>query len=117
MHNKNESVRRSIERTFKVICSESMPDARQVEVGVTESPRIYILRMLLRNLPEVDVKSDHCEEYFNLTTYLMKLCQNNFKAQEQGKLILEDGSFSSHALLEWCIRSLRQRPTYEDRYF
>lgn len=116
MHNKNESVRKSIERTFKVICSESMIDVR--EDGVTESPRVYVLRMLLRNLPEVDVKSDHCEEYFNLTTFLMKLCQTHFKNQQQehDKLFLEDGSFSSHALLDWCIRSLRQRPTYEDRY-
>jgi hypothetical protein len=83
-----------------------------------ESPRIYILRMLLRNLPEVDVKSDHCEEYFNLTSYLMKFCQSNFKAHhvEHGHLFLEDGSFSSHALLDRCIRFLRQRPTFEDRY-
>jgi len=85
MHNSNENVRKSIERTFKIICSESMIDLRSqdslLQEGITESPRVYILRILIRNLPEIEVKSDHCEEYFNLITFLMKLCQPQFKNQ------------------------------------
>jgi hypothetical protein len=46
---------------------------------ITEAPKVYILRLLLKNLPDVEVCSDNCEEFFNLITYLMKLCQGNFK--------------------------------------
>ena len=110
--------------------------------SVTESPRVYILKILLKNLPDVDVKSDNCEEFFNLITHLMKLCQASFKQsqatsssiidehQSEGiqmtetmstntlkqRFFLEDGSFSSFTLLQWCIYQLKMRPTYEDRY-
>jgi hypothetical protein len=36
------------------------------------APKVYILKILLQNLPEISDKSDYCEEYFNLITYLMK---------------------------------------------
>lgn len=38
------------------------------------SPKVYILKILIKNLPDVNVKSDNCEEYFNLITYLIKIC-------------------------------------------
>jgi hypothetical protein len=35
-------------------------------------PKVYILRLLLKNLPDINQKSDFCEEFFNLITHLMK---------------------------------------------
>jgi hypothetical protein len=39
---------------------------------VIVSPKVYILKILLRNLPDKHEKSEFCEEYFNLLTHLMK---------------------------------------------
>jgi len=30
--------------------------------------------------------------------------------------MLEDGSFSATALLQWCVQQLIERPTFEDKY-
>jgi hypothetical protein len=35
---------------------------------IIESPKVHILRILLKNLPDVEVRSDYCEEFFNLIT-------------------------------------------------
>lgn len=80
MHNSNESVRRSIERTFKIISNEGgelkamNPTNNEDNVLKHNAvpPKVYILRILLKNLPEITDKSDYCEEFFNLITYLMK---------------------------------------------
>ncbi|CDW85633.1 ubiquitin carboxyl-terminal hydrolase family protein [Stylonychia lemnae] len=137
MYSSNEQVRKSLERTFKIICSEkiiqgqsknqeSQSSGEQLDV---ESPKIYILRILLNNMPEINQKSDSCEEYFNLLTQLISQCKHNFiinpknesnSYQDQNKLkqqiILDGKNFSSNALLEWCINQLKIRPTYEDKY-
>jgi len=83
-------VRRSIERTFKTICNdyESAKSTSGAQAASSENeqlpqvpPKVYILRLLLKNLPEVNEKSDHCEEYFNLITHLIKQCASNFKLE------------------------------------
>lgn len=98
MQNSNENVRKSIERTFKIICNEGammekpkqfnqdeqMSDVDSQKVPEVPSklsvhPKVYILKILLLNLPEINEKSDFCEEFFNLITYLMKQCQSSFK--------------------------------------
>ena len=61
MFNSNENVRKSLERTFRVICtqleikpnSDLMTDSQQIE-----SPKLYILKILLKNLPDISKKSD-----------------------------------------------------------
>jgi hypothetical protein len=93
------------------------------------SPKAYILKLLLRNLPDKQEKSEFCEEYFNLLTHLMKQCSSSFKYYSSSpppksfkdhipnrKFDLDDGNFSSLDLLSWCVYQLKFRPTYEDRY-
>lgn len=92
-----------------------------------EAPKIYILRMLLKNLPDKNQQSELCEEYFNLVTALIRECPQQFKINKEDvqkrsdslskeAIILGDGSFSAVSLLFWCIQQLNERPTYEDRY-
>ena len=95
LKNSNENVRKSIERTFKIICNEDavnqskyvpkdelMNDdsslnkaAEELQGKLPISPKVYILKILLLNLPDTNEKTDYCEEFFNLITYLMKQCQ------------------------------------------
>jgi len=53
----------------------------------TPPPRVYILRLLLKNLPDITDKSDHCEEYFNLITHLMKQSASSFKVESTENLL------------------------------
>jgi hypothetical protein len=66
-------VRKSIERTFKIICNEG-GDIKSFNIQAEVPPKVYILRILLQNLPNINEKSDYCEEFFNLITFLMKQC-------------------------------------------
>jgi len=130
-------VRRSIERTFKTICNDydSAKTSSGAHAASSESeqlpqvpPKVYILRLLLKNLPDVTEKSDHCEEYFNLITHLMKQCASNFKLEgtesspkipinyTRKQFLIDDQTFSALSLLQWCIHQLNSRPTYEDRF-
>jgi hypothetical protein len=79
MFNQNENVRSTVERTFRVICNS----LNHVE-GDLEAPKVQILKLLLRNLPESSSNAslgmgECCEEYFSLMSLLIKLCgQENF---------------------------------------
>ena len=65
MFNQNDQIRKTVERTFQVIC-KSLPTVENME-----PPKLHILKLLLRNLPDM---GDCCEEYFNLTSLLIREC-------------------------------------------
>jgi hypothetical protein len=65
MFNQNDQIRKTVERTFQVIC-KSLPVVENME-----SPKQHILKLLLRNFPDM---GDCCEEYFNLTSLLIREC-------------------------------------------
>ena len=79
-------------------------------------PKVYILKLLLKNLPDTSDKSDHCEEYFNLITHLMKQCSANFKLEVNSDVSTktplnrnfsaDTDSFSASSLLKWCLYQL-----------
>ncbi len=66
MFNSNENVRRSLERTFKIICSDKILGSIENEqnsssfenkdsnnhINAIESPKHYILKILLSNMPD-----------------------------------------------------------------
>lgn len=65
MFNSNENVRRSLERTFKIICSDkilgnieneqnssSFENKDNNQTKAIESPKHYILKILLSNMPD-----------------------------------------------------------------
>lgn len=66
MYNSNENVRKSLERTFKIICSDKIlgsisneQESSSLESNdlnanksIIESPKHYILKILLSNMPD-----------------------------------------------------------------
>lgn len=103
---KNEKIRRSIEQTFKVLCNYIEEKNAKLEghkedkmsslIGepckaslLTEAnPKLFILQILLKNLPQSkskgrlrNMENEYFEEYFNLISSLIKLCQSSFSLE------------------------------------
>jgi hypothetical protein len=88
MFNQNESVRSTVERTFRVICT-SLSDVE----GDLEPPKVHILKLLLRNLPDSHSGTslgmgECCEEYFSLMALLVKLCGHTCFSTSSGDVQL-----------------------------
>jgi hypothetical protein len=80
IQNKNEKIRKSIDQTFRVLCNH-------VEQQKLESPKLFILKALIKNLPIIQkhsiVENEFYEEYFGLISQLIKLCQPHFFIDEK----------------------------------
>ena len=122
MFSGSETIRKTMEHTFRVICTH----VRQSEVEEykkVEHPKLYLLNILLRNLPDNNTKSDRCEEYFNLLTNLIRICSSYFyyydpyerlwrggKGDEEAKQARDDeGFFCANKLLDVCVSNIRSR--------
>lgn len=69
--NKNEKIRKSIESTFKVLCT-------YFDSSLIQNPKEFILSILLKNLPQTKGRLKHLEhesfeEFFGLLSSLIKV--------------------------------------------
>ena len=50
------------------------------------SPKVHILKILLKNLPGANSKLVYCEEFFNLITNIIRACADNFVLDDDDKI-------------------------------
>lgn len=87
-----------------------------------EDPRVYLLKVLLKNLPTTTNKTEKCEELFNLLTTLIKMSASLFtysdpySSQNENEEIDASNIFSSNSVLTSCINEIENRPTLEERH-
>lgn len=63
--------------------SESKEEEKEdPDVAPYEDPRVYFLKVLLKNLPSTNQKSDKCEEMFSLLTTLIKMTSDLFVVKD-----------------------------------
>ena len=100
-----------------------------------ESPKIFILKILLKNLPGSTTQSAYCEEFFNLIASIIRTCADNFvidqddynnamslqsleknqKIIDMRRVCINDEQFSASYLLQVLIEQIMKRPTLETR--
>ena len=87
-----------------------------------EDPKVYFLKVLFKNLPSTNSKSEKCEEMFNLLTTLVKMTSSLFiftdpyGPQPENEDIDSANIFSSNSVFETCINEIEKRPTLEERH-
>jgi len=87
-----------------------------------EDPKVYFLKVLLKNLPSTNSKSDKCEEMFNLLKTLIKMNSSLFSwsdpydPQPESEEIDAKNIFSSNSVFETCINEIENRPTLEKHH-
>jgi hypothetical protein len=57
-------------------------DKEDPEVAPYEDPRVFFLKVLLKNLPSTNQKSEKCEEMFSLLTTLIKMTSELFTVKD-----------------------------------
>ena len=86
-----------------------------------EDPKIYFLKVLLKNLPTGGKKSDKCEELFNLLNILIKSAPSLFKyidpyqPENENEEIDVPNIFSTNSILAQWINEIENRPIIEER--
>ena len=71
IYSKDQGTRKAIERTFRTICTHKLKSDRE-STGIS-APKVYILKILLKNLPQPNLpQTVPCEEYFNLITSIIR---------------------------------------------
>jgi len=58
--------------------SDQQKTDKESEGSPYEDPRVYFLKVLLKNLPTTNQKAEKCEEMFNLLTTLIKMTPSLF---------------------------------------
>lgn len=99
------------------------------------SPKLFILKILLKNLPGSTTQSSHCEEFFNLIASIIRTCADNFVIDENdfdktmsmqsleksqqiidmNRVSIGDEQFSASYLLQVLIEQIMKRPILENR--
>ena len=86
-----------------------------------EDPKIYFLKVLLKNLPTGGKKSDKWEELFSLLNILIKSAPSLFKyidpyqPQNENEEIDVPNIFSTNSILAQWISEIENRPIIEER--
>ena len=97
-------------------------EQNKLEPAPYEDPKVYFLKILLKNLPTGNYKSEKWEELFNLLTTLIKMIPTLFTwsdpyaAQNEGEDIDAANIFSANSILNNCINEINSRPTLEERH-
>lgn len=100
---------------------ESM-EKTETDTAPYEDPKVYFLKVLLKNLPTTNSKNEKCEEMFNLLTTLIKIsaalftCEEPYSIQNQGEEIDPSNIFSANSILATFINEIENRPTLEERH-
>lgn len=140
-----ESVRKTVSNTFKNICNnyyvnsqyskeqfqsnylQSVEESKGFDSNMVkpsvpyEDPKIFFLKVLIKNLPTGGKKSDKCEELFNLLNILIKSAPALFRYIDPYEPITESEDidvpsiFSANSILMQCITEIDTRPIIEER--
>lgn len=92
------------------------------DIAPYEDPKVYLLKVLLKNLPTTTSKTEKCEELFNLLTTLIKMTSSLFtysdpySSQNDNEEIDASNIFSANSVLASCIHEIENRPTLEERH-
>jgi len=63
-----------------------LQDSDELASQKVSSPKVHILKILLKNLPGSNSKLVHCEEFFNLIANIIRACGDNFVFQNDDKI-------------------------------
>lgn len=101
---------------------KDLEDQSKTELAPYEDPKVYFLKILLKNLPTGNYKSEKWEELFNLLTTLIKMTPalftwiDPYAVQNEGEDIDAANIFSANSILNSCINEINNRPTLEERH-
>ena len=59
-----------------------------------QSPKVHILKILLKNLPSQSTQSTHCEEFFNLIASIIRASSESF-ILESDELLANNNDISA----------------------
>lgn len=78
-HSKDESARKAVERTFRLICTHKLQKDVVATTPTYLAPKVHIAKILFKNLPsQVSASEQHYEEFFNLIASIVRACGDNF---------------------------------------
>lgn len=84
---------------------EESKEVKEKFTAPYEDPKVYFMKVLLKNLPATNSKSEKCEELFNLLITLIKSsptlfnCEDPYATENQNEEIDVANIFSANSVL------------------